>query len=225
MQIMPFADAATYRLNPFDLTKVWPHSDYPLIEVGQLILDRNATDNHTEIEQVAFQPNNLVPGIGASPDRMLLARLFSYADAHRARLGVNYHQIPVNAPKSPVHSYSKDGVMRIHPVTDPVYFPNSYDGPRADVARYGEPAGWYSDGDMVHAAYTLHAEDDDWGQAGTLVRDVMDDAARTRLVNNTVGALLNGVSEKVLLRAFDYLRNVDKDYGDRVEQGVRAAQS
>jgi catalase len=224
MQIMPFEEAKTYRFNPFDLTKVWPHSDYPLIEVGQMTLDRNPTDNHTEIEQVAFQPNNLVPGIGPSPDRMLLARLFSYADAHRARLGVNYQQIPVNAPKVPVHSYSKDGVMRIHPVTDPVYWPNSKGGPRADVARYGEPAGWYSDGEMVHAAYTLHAEDDDWGQAGTLVREVMDDAARTRLVNNIVGQLLNGVTEPVLLRTFDYLRNVDKDLGDRVERGVRAGQ-
>jgi catalase len=224
MQIMPFEEAKTYRFNPFDLTKVWPHSDYPLIEVGQMTLDRNPTDNHTEIEQVAFQPNNLVPGIGPSPDKMLLARLFSYADAHRARLGVNYQQIPVNAPKVPVHSYSKDGVMRMHPVTDPVYFPNSKGGPRADIARYGEPAGWYTDGDMVHAAYTLHAEDDDWGQAGTLVRDVLDDAARTRLVNNIVGQLLNGVTEPVLLRTFQYLRNVDKDLGDRVEQGVRAGQ-
>jgi catalase len=224
VQIMPFEEAKTYRFNPFDLTKVWPHSDYPLIEVGQVTLDRNPTDNHTEIEQVAFQPNNLVPGIGPSPDKMLLARLFSYADAHRARLGVNYQQIPVNAPKVPVHSYSKDGVMRMHPVTDPVYFPNSKGGPRADIARYGEPAGWHTDGDMVHAAYTLHAEDDDWGQAGTLVRDVLDDAARTRLVNNIVGQLLNGVTEPVLLRTFQYLRNVDKDLGDRVEQGVRAGQ-
>jgi catalase len=224
MQIMPFEEAKTYRFNPFDLTKVWPHSDYPLIEVGQMTLDRNPTDNHTEIEQAAFQPNNLVPGIGPSPDKMLLARLFSYADAHRARLGVNYQQIPVNAPKVPVHSYSKDGVMRMHPVTDPVYFPNSKGGPRADIARYGEPAGWHTDGDMVHAAYTLHAEDDDWGQAGTLVRDVLDDAARTRLVNNIVGQLLNGVTEPVLLRTFQYLRNVDKDLGDRVEQGVRAGQ-
>jgi catalase len=224
VQIMPFEEAKTYRFNPFDLTKVWPHSDYPLIEVGQMTLDRNPTDNHTEIEQVAFQVNNLVPGIGPSPDKMLLGRMFSYADAHRARLGANYQQIPVNAPKAPVHSYSKDGVMRIHPVTDPVYFPNSKGGPRADIARYGEPAGWHTDGDMVHAANTLHAEDDDWGQARTLVRDVLDDAARTRLVNNIVYQLLNGVTEPVLLRSFEYLRNVDKDLGDRVEQGVRAGQ-
>ena len=102
---------------------MWPHSDYPLIEVGRLTLDRNPTDYHTEIEQAAFEPNNLVPGITLSPDKMLLARGFSYADAHRARLGVNYKQIPVNSPKVPVHSYSKDGAMRVVNVTDPVYAP------------------------------------------------------------------------------------------------------
>jgi catalase len=225
VQIMPFEEAKTYRFNPFDMTKVLPHGDYPLIEVGKMTLDRNPTDNHTEIEQAAFEPSNLVPGIGPSPDKMLLGRMFSYPDAHRARIGVNYTQIPVNAPKSPVHSYSKDGHMRVRNVSDPVYAPNSKGGPKADTARYGEPAGWYTDGEMVHAAQTLHAEDDDWGQAGTLVRDVLDDAARARLVSNIVGHLLDEVTEPVLLRAFDYWRNVDKDLGDRVEQGVRAGQS
>jgi catalase len=225
MQIMPFEDAKTYRFNPFDITKVLPHGDYPLIEVGKMTLDRNPTDNHTEIEQAAFEPSNLVPGIGPSPDKMLLGRLFSYPDAHRARIGANYNLLPVNAPKSPVHSYSKDGAMRYRNVSDPVYAPNSKGGPKADTARYGEPAGWYTDGEMVHAAQTLHAEDDDWGQAGTMVRDVLDDAARARLVSNIVGHLLDGVTEPVLLRAFEYWRNVDKDLGDRVEQGVRAGQS
>ena len=102
VQIMPFEDAKTYRFNPFDLTKVWPHGDYPLIEVGKMTLNRNVTDYHTEMEQAAFQPNNMVPGTGLSPDKMLLARGFSYADAHRARLGVNYQQIPVNQPRVPV---------------------------------------------------------------------------------------------------------------------------
>lgn len=222
MQIMPFHDAENYRFNPFDLTKVWPHGDYPLIEVGRMTLDRNATDNHTQIEQAAFQPNNLVPGIGLSPDKMLLGRVFSYADAHRARLGANYQQIPVNAPHVPVHSYSKDGAMRVQPVTDPVYTPNSKGGARPDTDRYGEPAGWQSDGAMVRSAYTLHAEDDDFGQAGTMVREVLDDAARERLVNNIVGHLLDGVSEPVLHRAFEYWRNVDKDLGDRVERGVKS---
>jgi catalase len=223
MQIMPFDDAATYRFNPFDLTKVWPHADYPLIEVGRMTLDRNPVDNHTEIEQVAFQPNNLVPGIGPSPDRMLLARLFSYADAHRARLGVNYQQIPVNAPVAPVRTYSKDGVMRMVNRTDPVYWPNSKGGPRADSERYAPPS-WYADGEIMHTAYVEHAEDDDWSQPGALVRDVMDDAARERLVGNIVGQLLNGVTEPVLQRAFWYLRNVDQNLGDRVEKGVRVGQ-
>jgi catalase len=221
VQIMPFEDAKTYRFNPFDLTKVWPHADYPLIEVGKMTLDRNPVDNHTEIEQAAFQPNNMVPGIGPSPDRMLLARLFSYADAHRARLGVNYEQIPVNAPVAPVNTYSKDGAMRIVNRTDPVYFPNSKGGPQAD-SEHHKPASWYAEGEIMRAAYVEHAEDDDWSQAGTLVREVMDDAARERLVSNIVGALLAGVTEPVLQRAFGYLRNVDKNLGDKVETGVRA---
>jgi catalase len=224
MQIMPFEDAKTYRFNPFDLTKVWPHSDYPLRDVGRMTLNRNVTDYHAQIEQAAFEPNNIVAGTGLSPDKMLLARGFSYADAHRARLGVNYKQIPVNTPKSPVHSYSKDGAMRITPVSDPVYAPNSYGGPLADPARTDDGGTWHADGEMVRTAYTLRPEDDDWGQAGTLVRDVLDDAARARLVNNVVGHLLNGVSEPILLRAFEYWRNVDKNLGDRIEQGVRGKQ-
>ena len=223
MQIMPFEDAKTYRYNPFDLTKVWPHKDYPLTEVGKLTLDRNPTDYHTEIEQAAFEPNNLVPGIGLSPDKMLLGRGFSYADAHRSRLGVNYKQIPVNRPKSPVHSYSKDGAMRVQNVSDPVYAPNSYGGPKADPARADEASLWYADGDMVRKAYTLRADDDDWGQAGTLVREVLDDAARTRLVSNIVGHLKDGVSGAVLQRAIEYWRSVDKDLGKRIAEGVKEA--
>jgi catalase len=152
---------------------------------------------------------------------MLLARGFSYSDAHRARLGVNYKQIPVNAPKVPVHSYSKDGAMRVVNVSDPVYAPNSKGGPRADSEHY-QPVGWYADGDMVRSAYSLHEQDDDWGQAGTLVREVMDDAARERLVSNVVGHLLNGVTEPVLQRAFEYWSNVDKELGGKIEAGVRA---
>ena len=220
MQIMPFEDAKSYRFNPFDLTKVWPHDDYPLIEVGKLTLNRNFTDHHTEIEQAAFEPNNQVPGTGLSPDKMLLARGFSYADAHRARLGVNYKQIPVNSPKSEVHSYSKDGAMRIHNAADPVYAPNSYGGPKADPQRAAE-VHWYTDGDMVRSAYTLRPDDDDWGQANTLVRQVMDAAARERLVTNVAGHLRNGVSKEVLDRAFEYWKNIDKEVGDKIEAAVR----
>lgn len=221
VQIMPFDEAESYRFNPFDLTKVWPHSDYPLHEVGKLVLNRNPEDFHTEIEQAAFEPNNLVPGIGPSPDKMLLARLFSYADAHRARLGVNYKQIPVNRPKCPVHSYSKDGAMRMDNVSDPVYAPNSKGGPEADGERYPQVEVWNASGEFVRKAYTLRKDDDDWGQAGTLVRDVMDDAQRDRLVSNVVGHLKDGVTEPVLKRAFEYWRNIDEGIGKRIEEGVK----
>ena len=141
-------------------------------------------------------------------------------DAHRHRLPVNYKQIPVNSPQAPVHSYSKDGAMRVHNVTDPVYAPNSKGGPKADAERYPEMAAWTADGAFVRAAYTLHKDDDDFGQAGTLVRTVMDDAARTRLVANAVGHLKAGVSAPVLQRAFTYWRNIDKAIGDRIQKGV-----
>ena len=216
VQIMPFEDAKTYRFNPFDLTKVWPHKDYPLMEVGELVLDENPTDYHAQLEQAAFEPNNLVPGIGLSPDKMLLARGFAYSDAHRARLGVNYKQIPVNRPKSEVNSYSKDGAMRIDTVKDPVYAPNSHGGPHADPSLTDEAGLWHSDGDMVRKAYTLRSDDDDWGQAGTLVREVMDDDARERLVSNVVGHLKAGVSKPVLDRAFEYWKNIDKDLGQKI---------
>ncbi|WNK21023.1 catalase [Halomonas piscis] len=225
MQIMPFREAETYRFNPFDLTKIWPHEDYPLIKVGKLTLDTNPVDNHAQIEQAAFEPNNLVPGIGLSPDRMLLARGFSYADAHRARLGVNYKQIPVNAPKVPVHSYTKDGAMQTRTVTDPVYAPNSKGGPRADGERYPDDTTWETDGDMVRTAYTLREDDDDFGQANALVNQVMDEPARERLVSNVVKHLLDGVTQPVLERAFDYWRSVDAEIGERIARGVREKQS
>jgi catalase len=222
VQIMPFEEAKAYRFNPFDLTKVWPHGDYPLHEVGKMTLNRNVTDYHSEIEQAAFAPSNQVPGTGLSPDKMLLARGFSYADAHRARIGVNYKQIPVNAPKAAeVHNYSKDGRMRVQNATEPFYAPNSKGGPQADPERAAE-VHWEADGEMVRSAYTLREDDDDFGQAGTMVRDVLDDAARDRLVSNVVGHLSDGVTEPVLERAFEYWKNIDKTVGDRIERGVRS---
>jgi catalase len=179
------------------------------------------TDYHTEMEQAAFQPNNTVPGTGLSPDKMLLARGFAYADAQRARLGVNYQQIPVNRPRCPVRSYSKDGAMRYDNVTDPVYYPNSVDGaPAADTNTYAEHAVWAADGEIVRAAYTLHAEDDDYGQANTLLTQVMDDAERNRLVD-TVSGMLAGIQRDVIRqRAFEYWRNIDKPTGEKIESAA-----
>ncbi|GGU77664.1 catalase [Streptomyces albospinus] len=221
VQVMPFADAVDYRFNPFDLTKVWPHGDYPLIEVGRMTLDRNPEDYFIHIEQAAFEPSNMVPGIGPSPDKMLLGRLFSYPDTHRYRIGPNYAQLPPNRPHVPVHSYAKDGPMRFDPsrAARP-YAPNSYGGPAADTAGFGEPAGWESSGEMVRHAYTLRSDDDDFGQPGTMVRNVLDDAARERLVGNVAGHLRNGVSRPVQDRALQYWRNIDKNVGDRIAAKV-----
>ena len=185
------------------------------------MLNENPVDWDTQIEQLAFEPNNMVPGIGLSPDKMLLARGFSYADAHRARLGVNYKQIPVNSAKNAeAHSYSRAGDMRVKNAVDPVYAPNSYGGPAAQPQVGGE-ATWHADGDMVRQAYTLREDDDDWSQAGALVRDVMDDAQRDRFVSNVAGHLADGVSEKVLVRAFEYWKNVDQAIGERIQDAVR----
>ncbi|NDZ81415.1 catalase [Streptomyces sp. SID10853] len=225
VQVMPFDDAPDYRFNPFDLTKVWPHSDYPLIDVGRMTLDKNPPDHFIHIEQASFEPSNMVPGIGPSPDKMLLGRLFSYPDTHRYRIGPNYMQLPPNRPRSPVNSYAKDGPMRYEASTaSRPYAPNSYGGPAADTARYGEPAGWQTAaGEMVREAYTLHREDDDWGQAGTMVRQVLNDEQRARLVDNVVGHLAQGVSAPVLDRALEYWRNIDRATGDRIAAKAKPA--
>src|ERR1700738_848825 len=144
MQIMPEAEAATYHINPFDLTKVWPHADYPLIEVGELELNRNPRNYFAEVEQAAFEPRNVVPGMGFSPDRMLQGRFSSYPDANRYRLGVNYDQLPVNAPKCPFATYHRDGAMAFdNGGASPNYEPNSFGGPAAD-ARYTERPTTYA---------------------------------------------------------------------------------
>lgn len=153
----------------------------------------------------------------------MLGRSFAYADAHRYRVGANHNQIPVNAPRCPVRSYSKDGQMRFVNSTDPVYAPNSYGGPKADPDR-ASVVKWAVDGGMmVRASYTLRPDDDDWGQAGALVRDVMDDAERERLVHNIVHHVTDGVKEPVLSRVVEYWYNIDADIGKRVEDGIRAA--
>lgn len=215
VQLMPYDDAKTYRYNPFDLTKVWPHADYPLVEVGTLTLKENPANHFAQIEQAGFAPSNTVPGIGFSPDKMLLARVFAYADAHRARIGANFDQLPVNQPIRAVNRYVADGPMNYHHTGDqPTYAPNSFGRPWADE-QGAVPEGWEADGEMVRQAYVLHADDDDFGQAGLLVREVFDDAGRDRFVKTVAGAL-KGVQADVLARAFDYWRSVDQSIGDRI---------
>ena len=219
VQVMPFEDAADYRFNPFDLTKIWPHSDYPLIKVGRMVLDRNPENFFAQIEQAAFEPSSIVPGIGFSPDKMLLGRVFAYADTHRHRIGPNYLQLPVNRPKVEVNSYEFDGPMRYDFKPGPVYYPNSAGGPEA-VEDLFAGSNWQADGEFVRQAYSLRAEDDDFGQAGSLVRDVMDDAARGRLVDTIASTLETGVRDEVKQRVYEYWRNVDKSVGDAVAAKV-----
>jgi catalase len=222
MQIMPFEDAAGYRFNPFDLTKVWPHADYPPVTIGRMVLNRNPENYFAEVEQAAFEPANMVPGIGPSPDKMLLGRLFSYPDTHRHRIGINYLQLPINRPRVDVHSYNKDGAMRYHHSVDqPVYAPNSFGGPAADPARYPDPS-WQATGELVRNAYTLHSEDDDYGQPGSLVRTVMSDSDRDHLVNNLV-AHMTPVEREVQVRSVEHWRKVDQRLGDRVAEGLGLA--
>ncbi|MEP7162013.1 MAG: catalase, partial [Dermatophilaceae bacterium] len=213
-----------YRFNPFDLTKIWPHSDYPLIEVGKLTLNENPENFFAQIDQASFAPSNLVPGIGVSPDKMLLARVFAYADAHRARLGANFEQLPVNQPAPEIaeklNRYTFDGPMRYqHSGSKATYAANSAGRPYADYEGRVED-GWEADGEMVRAAYTLRPDDDDFAQAGVLVRDVMDDAARERLVANVSGLLLDGVTGDVLERAFWYWDSIDPEVGRSIRAAV-----
>ncbi len=221
MQVMPFAEAADYRFNPFDLTKVWPHQDYPLIPVGRLVLDRNPANFFAEVEQAGFSPANLVPGTGLSPDRVLMARIFSYHDTHLHRIGPNYEQLPINAPKVPVHSYNKEGAMTYHHAdAQPVYAPNSYGGPVADGAA-GVDLGWSVEGQEIgRYAYDLHREDDDFGQAGTLVRDVLSAADRAHLVSNVVGHASDQVSSPVQDQVVAYWTNVDAELGREIGSGL-----
>jgi len=215
VQIMPEKDAETYHLNPFDLTKVWPHKDYPLIEVGVMELNRNPENFFAEVEQAAFEPGNLPPGMGASPDKMLQARLLSYPDAHRYRIGVNYAALPVNEPRSPVHTYHRDGQTRFDGNSGgaPNYEPNSFGGPLGDP-RFKEPPLRIS-GDADR--YDHRIGNDDYTQAGDLFR-LMGAEERQRLIANIAGAMRE-VPRQIQLRQIAHFAKADPAYG----AGVAAA--
>jgi catalase len=217
VQVMPELDAGKTTYDPFDLTKVWPHKDYPLIEVGVMELNRNADNYFAEIEQAAFSPSNVVPGIGFSPDRMLQGRIFAYADAHRYRLGTHYEALPVNAPRCPVHHYHKDGAMRFfrndtgNP--DAYYEPNSLGGPKQDPS-VAEPPLRLS-GDAMR--YDHREGNDDFGQPRALF-ELFDAGQRARLFSN-IAAAMQGVPAPIVERQLELFDRVHPLYG----AGVRAA--
>ena len=220
VQVMPERDAERTPYDPFDLTKVWPHSDYPLIEVGVLELNRNPENYFAEVEQAGFSPANVVPGIGHSPDRMLQFRIFSYADAQRYRLGVNHEALPVNRPRCPMHSYHRDGLMRfdsngggsVH------YEPNRFGGPVEDPQFKEPPLPISGAADR----YDHRTGNDDHAQAGTLFR-LLDQAQRSRLLDN-IATAMQDVPEQIALRQIGHFHQADPAYGDGVTQrlGIKA---
>ena len=216
LQIMPEKEADSYHVNPFDLTKVWPHKDYPLIEVGELVFDRNPENYFAEVEQAAFEPKNIVPGMGYSPDKMLQARLISYPDAHRYRLGINYDALPVNQPQCPAHTYHRDGAMRFVGNSGPApnYEPNSFNGP-AENSAYRERPRTVS-GSVDRHNHRLDA--DYYTQPGNLFR-LMKPEERARLIGNIV-ASMKGVPEHIQQRQIGHFKKADPAYGTGVAQGL-----
>jgi len=218
IQVMTEEEAATYRFDPFDVTKVWPHSDFPCRTVGKLVLDRNPKNYFAEIEQAAFAPSNLIPGVEASPDKMLQGRLFAYQDAHRYRLGANYTQIPVNCPymARDAANHQRDGAM--------------YDGKAGGAPNY-EPNSFDSIEEVPDAKVYPHAvsgtagsqprdyEQDDFVQAGDLYR-LMTDDQKERLVGNLVGHLSGVTRTDIQLRALCNFFRADKEYGSRIAKGL-----
>ncbi|GAA2683520.1 MULTISPECIES: catalase [Actinosynnema] len=221
VQVMPERDAETYRFHPFDLTKVWSKKDYPLIEVGELELDRNPENYFADVEQAAFSPANVVPGISLSPDKMLQGRLFSYGDTARYRLGVNHHQIPVNQPRAAtvVNSYHRDGSMRVDGNQGglPGVEPNSY-GRWAEQPEHAEPPLAVG---SVADRHDFRADDDNYyEQPGELFR-LMSPEQRVVLAENTARAIRGALRETVE-RHISHCAKADPEYGELVRRACEA---
>ncbi len=219
VQIMPEADAEKTPYNPFDLTKVWPHGDYPLIEVGELELNRNPENYWQYIENAAYSPSNIVPGIGFSPDKVLQARIFSYADAHRYRLGTHYEALPANAPITEVNTYHKDGAMRFfnndNGNPDAYYEPNTKGGAVEDPSVEEPPM-------KISGDIRRYEEQDTFGeyrQPGDLFR-LFNEEQRNRLFNNIVETM-EGVSPEIIQRQLKHFYAADQAYGEGVEKALR----
>lgn len=218
IQIIPEKEASTVPYNPFDLTKVWPHKDYPLIDVGYFELNRNPANYFSDVEQAAFSPANVVPGIGFSPDKMLQGRLFSYGDAHRYRLGVNHHQIPVNTPRCPFHNYHRDGAMRVdgNSGNGVTYEPNSA-GLFQEQPNFSEPPLTIEGA----ADHWNHREDEDYFSQPRALYELLDDAEHQRMFKRLAGELIEA-SEETQKRQIDLFKKVHPEYGAGVEKALNA---
>ena len=217
IQVMTEAQATQTPFNPFDLTKVWPHGDFPLIDVGVITLNRNPQNYFAEVEQAAFSPSAIIPGLGFSPDKMLQARLFAYHDAHLYRVGTNYQALPVNRAHVPVHTYQRDGSMRFDGNFggEPNYEPNRFAQTPKQDPRFAETplaVDGYAD------RFDHRAGNDDYTQAGDLFR-LMSADQQTLLINNLVGAM-SSVPQDIQLRQIEHFRRADPRYGDRIAEGL-----
>jgi catalase len=219
VQIMPFEDAETYRFDPFDVTKVWSHKDYPLIEVGRMVLNRNPENYFAEVEQATFSPGTMVPGVEASPDKMLQGRLFAYSDAHRYRVGPNHNLLPINRPKVEVNNYQRDGAMRSdHNGGGSVYYePNSFGGPKEEPEH--KQTAFQVNGLAEQAVYD---QNDHYTQAGDLYR-LMSADERARLIETVVGAMKPVERDDIKLRQIQHFYKADPEYGEKVAKGLNLA--
>lgn len=215
VQLMKPEEAPNYRFDVFDLTKVWSHKDYPLIPVGKFVLNRNPDNYFNDIEQAAFTPSNFVPGIAASPDKMLQIRLFSYPDTHRHRLGTNYEQLPINRPKVPVNNYQRDGHMNMHTAAAPNYYPNSFNGPAPD-AGFTPPA---IDVNGMAARHEFVLSDIDFVQAGDLYKNVLSEQDKTNLIHNITVHIKNA-QQRIQYRQTALFYKANEEYGTRLAQSL-----
>ncbi|EAH7187472.1 catalase [Campylobacter lari] len=217
IQVLKEDEAEKLGFNPFDLTKVWPHSIVPLIEVGELVLNKNVQNYFNEVEQAAFSPSNIVSGIGFSPDKMLQARIFSYPDAHRYRIGTNYHLLPVNRAKSEVNTYNVAGAMNFDTYKNgPAYYePNSYDDSPKEDKSYLEP-----DLALEGNAQRYAPLDDDFYTQPRALFDIMNESQKEQLFKN-IAASMNGVDEKIIARALSHFEKISSEYANGVKKALK----
>ncbi|AJC84154.1 catalase [Campylobacter peloridis] len=217
IQVLKEDEVDKLGFNPFDLTKVWPHSIAPLIEVGEMVLNKNVQNYFNEVEQAAFSPSNIVSGIGFSPDKMLQARIFSYPDAHRYRIGTNYHLLPVNRAKSEVNTYNVAGAMNFDTYKNgPAYYePNSYDDSPKEDKSYLEP-----DLALEGNAQRYAPLDDDFYTQPRALFDIMNQDQKEQLFKN-IAASMNGVDEKIIARALNHFEKISSEYANGVKKALK----
>lgn len=217
IQVMPEADAEKYHIHPFDVTKVWPHKDYPKMKIGILELNRNPENFFADVEQAAFAPSSVIPGLGFSPDKMLQGRIFAYADAHRYRLGVNSHQIAVNKPIAPTHTYHRDGGMRVdgNGGAGLHYHPNSFD--QVSTSKEYEIPPYKGVGPVAHHDHRV--DQDYYSQPGALF-NLMNPDQKKLLVSN-IAAAMDGVPDFIKQRQLEHFTKADAEYGRMVKEALR----